>query len=476
MSAAAAQALETLAASILFEPGFPKRVSYSHRQYLAIRAARSEDLLYAAGIAAIEQARDQVGALSDCVELLGAARHEPAVPLLAQLWQDCALQPVWVAVGHALFEIGTGESLSSLLTLLEDPDYFAHHMAIKAVFARGSGPAYEYFDAHWCIADGCHWLLPQLFDFLGRGGLDSAPRDNQSDSRWLTACAWHRRHATIGAAAREVLRQAEPAARAAAIAAARAGEAPPPPPRTARAGDLLRRYQAGEHERVWQDIRALGPIAGELRAQVLEVAQGTMCTVAQNADLIAGRLRALGWRPLYAQLRTPPEPGDAALFVQLEAEVGPIPPTLLAFWQEVGGINWVWDYNADETPPDLDLCLPLQEHDALCVHAPGDIPCSLDDWTYENRGREPELKEPLDLALAPDYLHKANISGGMPYGVELPFDGADPVFAWEQHQLPFLDYLRHALRWGGFPGFDRHAQHPGVQDFAARMTRDLLPF
>jgi hypothetical protein len=87
-----------------------------------------------------------------------------------------------------------------------------------------------------------------------------------------------------------------------------------------------------------------------------------------------------------------------------------------------------------------------------------------------------DLDTPSLLCLAPDFLHKINNSGGDPYGIDLPFRGADPPFDGEPHDLPFVDYLRLALRWGGFPGLEEHAAAAGVQSFLSRMTADFEPF
>jgi hypothetical protein len=57
----------------------------------------------------------------------------------------------------------------------------------------------------------------------------------------------------------------------------------------------------------------------------------------------------------------------------------------------------------------------------------------------------PELDDPCNLDLAPDYKHKANISGGSPYGIELPCLGADPIFVHDEHSFPLVDYLRFAF-------------------------------
>jgi hypothetical protein len=73
-------------------------------------------------------------------------------------------------------------------------------------------------------------------------------------------------------------------------------------------------------------------------------------------------------------------------------------------------------------------------------------------------------------------LHKANISGGGPYCIEVPFLGADPLFSDERHGLPFLDYLRLAFHWAGFPGLDRHSARRDVQAFVRSFGKDLIPF
>jgi hypothetical protein len=54
------------------------------------------------------------------------------------------------------------------------------------------------------------------------------------------------------------------------------------------------------------------------------------------------------------------------------------------------------------------------------------------------------------VPVAPDDYHKANVSGGMWLGVEVPNANADPVVLEETHDLPFTLYLELVLDWGGF--------------------------
>jgi hypothetical protein len=479
MSEAARRSLEELQASILFASEFPKRITYTRPQFLELLEARSANV-HAAGLEAIERARNQVEHLRNLVDLLGRERFEPSVPILARLWEDCALQPVWVAAGQALFKIATPEAMDALLSSIEDQDWFARHIAIKAVFARGSTPAFDYLDERFGILDGKHWILADIFHFLWNGGVGSNCEDRLNDPRWLDACARHRRHRELGHAAREVLRMATAVDRERALREATTAEAPASPPRVRRDGNLLRRYQAGEFEQVWRDIRTQEHIDGEFREEVTEVAQAAMRRVAHNADLIAERLRVLGWQALSAthqDLRTLPKPSDQAVLTRIvDISGAPVPPTLLAFWRVVGGINWVWDYNAAVAQPDLGIDLPPEDHDVLCVDAPGVVTYLFEEWIDENEEYDAGLVHPFRIDLAPDYLHKANISGGSPYCIEVPFLGADPRFACERHELPFLDYLRLAFRWAGFPGLDRHAERRDVRDFVARFGKGLLPF
>jgi hypothetical protein len=123
---------------------------------------------------------------------------------------------------------------------------------------------------------------------------------------------------------------------------------------------------------------------------------------------------------------------------ELEAQAGPLPISLVSFWNVVGAVDLVgmrpgW-------PDGLD---------PLVVYPPEGALAMLFDWIPE------EESSSLFADLAPDDLHKDNISGGDPYGVDLPNPSADFIFKNERHNLHFVPYLRFAiLEWGGFPGLD----------------------
>jgi hypothetical protein len=180
---------------------------------------------------------------------------------------------------------------------------------------------------------------------------------------------------------------------------------------------------------------------------------------------------------LTGRLRWPPRAADSRIISDIERFTeAPLPASLQAFWDRVGGIDFVWDYNTDEQAPDLGSGLAMAEMDPLCVWSAKHMKGLLSEWEGRRSEVDPELDDPWNLDLAPDYLHKANISGGAPYGIELPHLGADPIFINEEHGLRFVEYLRLAFRWAGFPRLERHAQNVDVRQFVVEMTKGMEPF
>jgi hypothetical protein len=78
----------------------------------------------------------------------------------------------------------------------------------------------------------------------------------------------------------------------------------------------------------------------------------------------------------------------------------------------------------------------------------------------------------FELPVAPDRLHKANVSGSSPYGFVVPDAGADGLFAAEV-TIPFVTYLRSVFAGGGFPV----PTGPTAAERAVRqaLASDLLP-
>jgi hypothetical protein len=244
----------------------------------------------------------------------------------------------------------------------------------------------------------------------------------------------------------------------------------------------LERYLAGEHETVWSDLVALG--TGALQPPVLDdvvaVAQETMRRATANVRILADRLKQMGYQ--FHSGIEPFEPCSDDVQSQIEAleEIlgGPLPLTLSTWYEQIGAVCFMgshdilnpvltgsvakisWD---SSPPPNAVLTDPLVVIPLGAVI--DDVEGYLDD-VESSAGQG----FPGPIALAPDELHKANISGAT-WDMELPCAGADAPFGrWPG----FVPYLREVCAWGGFPGWSREANPP--RDQIAFLTKDLLPF
>ena len=352
-----------------------------------------------------------------------------------------------------------------------------------------------------------------------------------------------------------------------------------------RRSSYLDRYRAGEHEAVWSELAALGadvrhePVYSDARA----VARETMTRVRHNVELLAPRLRELGYRFAHPdEVLVPPTPELLERLDWLEAGAGPMPLSVRAFFEHVGSVCFMGSHPrlsaytpspslgdmvsetsaaiaehapgaspadpapaAIELPPNVPPQLaalfgaqgPLgdamalarelmrrvqevQEDSGRMIDEGGEMPQRLRAnyrlaeslgmrmmpqraapaagrdvvsdplvvWApYEDDLEEyRELGDPDDadarddegwtgryvIEIAPDALHKANISGGGPYAIAFPDPAADaPVL--ELDAPSFVGYLRECFRWGGFPGLAEEPDPPTEE--LARLTEGLLP-
>jgi hypothetical protein len=225
---------------------------------------------------------------------------------------------------------------------------------------------------------------------------------------------------------------------------------------------LLRRYDAGEREAVWAEVAAAGPDTPDAEA----VARRLMERVRFNVERLHDALLDEGYvfaRP--DRTLVPPADDVEDAIARVEDDIGPLPLALRAWALEVGSVDFVGSH------PEWDV----EEADPFCVdmaHGLADVVQLHRDWTemgwYERWGLTT-----VRLDLSPDRLHKADVSGGSPYGVELPDPSVDPV--WQNDELhpdaTFVGYLRSALlRSGGFPAWS------GPPEAQRALAARLRPF
>jgi hypothetical protein len=119
--------------------------------------------------------------------------------------------------------------------------------------------------------------------------------------------------------------------------------------------------------------------------------------------------------------------------------------SLRLWFEEVGQVDLTGRHPAWE----------FEYPDPLVVDAPVDYILSEFEAFEHDRGTEWDRGSLFEIPIAPDYLHKANISGGAPYSLAVPNAGVDGMLLWEPHQTTFVNYLRIAFAMGGMPGWQR---------------------
>jgi hypothetical protein len=144
-----------------------------------------------------------------------------------------------------------------------------------------------------------------------------------------------------------------------------------------------------------------------------------------------------------------PEVDTEDAIARIEKEVGLLPEALKLFWMRIGSV---------------DLCGSHSEWDGAeypdpLVVAPVSFAVQeLQDF-LSDREACLESDSAYFVPVAPDYYHKANVSGGMYYNISVPAVAADPPLNDEWHKTTFVSYLEIALMWAGFPGLSRHSGH-----------------
>lgn len=263
--------------------------------------------------------------------------------------------------------------------------------------------------------------------------------------------------------------------------------------------DFLARYERGEHG-VWDELVRHAEIIAqnsELHEEVRAVARALMKRVRHNADVLRATLIAAG-----ARLGTEHPPATDADLARISRTFGPLPIALDAFWRVAGSITLLpngtdlYDYGPCALE---DVGISLLALDPLDVCGP-DVDWLLDEYEEQIEAGDVSSGEPLLLDLAPDFLHKQNISGGA-YALTLPpstlGDAIDPeVLDLPYGRKTFVGYLRMCFAWGGFPllqvagrpreeihineriAFERVAGswHEAAERLRTRLSRDLLAF
>ncbi len=218
----------------------------------------------------------------------------------------------------------------------------------------------------------------------------------------------------------------------------------------------LSRYESGQRDQVWLELLRLG--SGVRESDWADEAQLVCDEMARrarhNVELLVERLTDDGYRfhrnddeQTPVEPHVPPTPDAERCVAWLEETFGPIPMTLSS-WVRIVGDVWLvgthpkWEASSAADP----LVFEVE------CGGPSAREYFAQEWAdhQERQEEEPDEAGLFVLPTAPDMLHKSNTSGGEPYGIVLPDDGADGLFSWET-TMPFVSYLNWSFANAGFP-------------------------
>lgn len=279
----------------------------------------------------------------------------------------------------------------------------------------------------------------------------------------------------------------------------------------------LQRYQAGEHVQVWDDLRALGPISRGTPEydEALQVGRETMRRVRLNLAILVERLRAQGYvfgyetrspefvsrlsageleqiPPFLREATRRPEvlaepPADIHMQLEsLNAQIGPLPLSLYAWYETIGEVNFAGSYPvADPLDPEgfNDLYQYRMAHALTGLRGGYQRPrVDLEPlWAKALSFYVTQLpfrvatKVPGIHWFAPSEAERQGFASGVwETHFDLPNLAADGILWGARPEEPFVAYLRRAVRWGGFPGLERRTRQP-LHELAI-LTEDLVPF
>lgn len=193
------------------------------------------------------------------------------------------------------------------------------------------------------------------------------------------------------------------------------------------------------------------------RKEALGFALRIMARVKEWADRTVEDLQREGYR--FAEpdrVLTEPEDGAAEWINDFRQTDVYLPIALEAWLRVVGGINLTGTH-----PRWLEQAYVYDEQryrgeplytDPLVVELPRDYAVYLYDEWIETRNSGEAV--PFRVDVSPDHLHKANVSGGLPYQLSTDLPEVDGILWNERHETSFVGYLRTAIRHRGFPGLD----------------------
>jgi len=170
----------------------------------------------------------------------------------------------------------------------------------------------------------------------------------------------------------------------------------------------------------------------------------------QRISKLIERLRSSGYvfdRP--EEVFPGPDLGAADAIQKIESAIGKLPLALKLFWQRVGSVDLSGSHPEWEASGYEDQLIVFPSAYALY---------ELEEYLADQEERQ-RYNSPYVVPIAPDYYHKANVSGGPPYSISLPAVADNPPLNETPIPETFIEHIERALRFGGFPGLADCERH-----------------
>lgn len=252
----------------------------------------------------------------------------------------------------------------------------------------------------------------------------------------------------------------------------------------------LRRYLRGERDGVWRDLISLGPAVREepVFSDAVSVVHEVVRRAEMNLQTLHSRLLELGYEFADSEnaLRLASDK-DREVLGRMEREFGTMPLVLRAWYERFGSVDFRQDDCQLRCPRGIDPgsgseISGLGSHLVLVFVSLKD---SL-DFQRELLGHRAErIRKSFEETVAESpALARFFPTGGWasncePKGFRLPNEGADAVlFNDGGGDVYFVDELRTAFQWGGFPFWRWSLRKPNFyspMEFRPNFVR-LLPF
>jgi hypothetical protein len=211
------------------------------------------------------------------------------------------------------------------------------------------------------------------------------------------------------------------------------------------------------------------------REEVLAFARMRFAHAVANIERLTEVLAREGYRFAEPQrVYTPPEAATQEWIQEIEHKRVYLPISLQAWMLEVGSVNLMGSHPAwpktgyafDNETSDVIYADPLvvEASQSYVQYLHDEWLAAIEEYGVEDAG-------PFTVDFAPDYIHKANISGGAPYAVQAVAPAVDALVLNERGCVSFMRHIREAFWWAGFPGFAYQGEP--VVGFVARLRVGL---